>query len=117
MAGNLTLVNNALKGNGLTLQDDTATDATPTDVSGWVFIYTILYNEWAIMLYKVSTTNALSIALGGTNFTVSTGTTLTGTTGTDGKINISVNQATGKMYFENRLGAARSFRWLYIFGG
>jgi len=69
------------------------------------------------MIYKSTSTNFLTIIAGGTNFTASIDTQLAGTTGTDGKLNVSVDDATGKMYFENRMGTARSFRWVFIVGG
>jgi hypothetical protein len=117
MTGNLDLGNNALKGGSQYLLDDTAANFTPGDSSGVIFIFTLFYSEWAIMIYKSTSINILTIISGGTDFTASIDTQLAGTTGADGKLNVSVDDATGKMYFENRMGTARSFRWVLIVGG
>jgi hypothetical protein len=104
-------------GGPTSLADDTATSFTPT----------IYYGILAIVASNVATGSGLVMfrcyagpvcavlaSSAGTLLNCVTDTVLTGTTGTDGKVNISADSVTGKVYIENRRGGTTSFSWLEI---
>ena len=97
------------------LTDDTALSFTPNSSNG---ILIILGNNLAtasgIVMYRCGGGSqcALLASSASTLLNCVIDQTLTGTTGTDGKINISANGTDGKIYIENRRGGFTGFSWL-----
>jgi len=102
--GNIVLKSNKnISSGSVNLSDDTATSFTPGKSHGMLCIHCQTSCTSAIIAYDVD--GAVSIAItaqSGTTFAVTTGA-LSGTTGTDGKFNVSV-YTDGKIYLENRTG-------------
>ena len=107
----------SFKGTTTALADDGATSFTPNNTLGVILIYgrAVGYSaEFGIVSWRVESTNFAQIIVGGTDLEVST-SALTGTTGTDGKLTVSADHTTGKIYIENRMGASRSYGYV-LFG-
>lgn len=101
-----------------TILDDGVVSFTPSGSNG---ILIILGNNLAtasgIIMYRCGGGSqcALLAATAGTLLNCLTDTILTGTTGPDGKVNISANGGDGKIYIENRRGASTTtFSYLEI---
>lgn len=89
-----------------TIADDAATSFTPSKDEGGMFVSVGGGNTvYAFVYYRVST-DTIQVYISGSNTNFTTGA-LNGTTGTDVRFTVSVNSADGKLYFENRRGAAR----------
>ena len=87
------------------LSDDTATSFTPPSTMG---IITIMNDDepstFGTVAYRTDTP-LISLLSGGADLEVTTGA-LTGTTGNNLKVTVSVNSADGKIYIEARKGAS-----------
>ena len=101
--------------------DDGVASFTPSASNGiLVLLGSNLANASGIIMYRCGSGSqcaqcALLAATAGTLLNCLTDTTLTGTTGPDGKINISANGGDGKIYIENRRGASTTaFSYLEI---
>lgn len=68
------------------------------------------------MIYYRTESDVMEILSQGSSakVTVAGGATRTGTSGTDGKFNISCDNSTDKLYFENRLGASAAICVMFI---
>lgn len=99
------------------LVDDQALSFTPDSANG---ILIILGNNLAtasgIVMFRCGGGSQCAVlaAAAGTLLNCVVDTALAGTTGTDGKINISANGNDGKIYIENRRGGFTGFSWLEI---
>jgi hypothetical protein len=93
------------------LADDTVLAYAPATEIGVMIIHgrnTSYSNAYAIVSYRVTATAyCLAMVAGSGMGTFGTGI-LTGTSGTDTKVNIGCN-ANGNIYIENRTGGAASF--------
>ncbi len=69
---------------------------------------------WALLLALLIALAALLASSAGTLLNCIVDTVLTGGTSTNGKVNISADGSTGKIYIENRRGGTTSFSWLEI---
>lgn len=104
------------------LTDDTATSITPPAgmlKSGLFLIHSYdpagispVITESAVLWFDVGTTAATTTVNAGSDTNITTGV-LAGTTGTDTKVTISAH-SDGKIYIENRRGATRNFRYVFI---
>lgn len=94
--------------------DDTAVSVFIGEILGGVMSVAITLNTTASGIIALETLDPSTIAIvaGGANLAVTTGV-LTGTTGTDGRLTVSVTDD-GTLYFENRTGVARSIIWRFI---
>jgi hypothetical protein len=72
-------------------------------------------NAVAVIYYRTAS-DVMEILSQGSSakVTVAGGATRTGTSGTDGKFNISCDNSTDKLYFENRLGASVAICVMFI---
>lgn len=99
------------------LVDDSVLSFTPAASNG---ILIILGNNLAtasgIIMYRCGSGSQCAVlaAAAGTLLNCVVDQVLTGTTQTDGKINISANGGDGKIYIENRRGGFTAFSWLEI---
>ena len=66
-----------------------------------------------IVFWRTNTASVCSQITASANLATTTGV-LTGTTGTAGKVTVSTDTATGKIYIENRTGAGRRFHIAFI---
>lgn len=91
--------------------DDTAVSVPIGEVFGGMLAVNLKFNQQAGGIISLETLDpaATSILVGQFNLDVTTGV-LTGTTGTDGKLTVSVTDA-GILYFENRTGVTRNIVW------
>jgi len=99
------------------IADDTAISFTPANQLGMILIEmrSNFDNADGLLAYRVSpTVNRMTKLAGGANLLTYTGV-LTGTTGTDGKLNISA-YTDGKIYIENRMGGTRSIHYILLGG-
>jgi len=97
------------------ITDDTAISFSPSNQIGAILL--IMRSNFdtvdGLLAYRVtSTVNRMTKLAGGANLLVYTGV-LTGTTGTDGKLNISA-YTDGKIYIENRMGGTRSIHYILL---
>jgi hypothetical protein len=98
---------NALSQN-VTIADDNVAVVTPTKTFGILFIYILTGNGStsvpSVLNYRCASTNPLMTAISkGSLVDIGTGT-LSGTTGTDGRVTVK-SHTDGKIYIENRTGA------------
>lgn len=91
------------------INDNAAVSFTPPRTSGILEVFTtsLVANTWRGH-FRTAATIAIGAQYAGANVDTTTGA-LTGTTGTDGKMTISVH-SDGKIYIENRLGGTGAFR-------
>lgn len=101
-------------GTQYTVADDAATSFTPMTTAGLILIQLrsasaeVTVTNYLFSFYVTSAGGSFSPTYAiGSNTVVTTGA-LTGTTGTDGKLTLSVNTSNGKIYIENRTGASRN---------
>lgn len=97
-------------GTQYTVADDAATSFTPMTTAGLILIQSrsAPTTNYLLSFYVTSAGGSFSPTYAiGSNTVVTTGA-LTGTTGTDGKLTLSVNTSDGKIYIENRTGASRN---------
>jgi len=98
------------------LADDAAMSVVPPAQLGMVFIQprgTTYAEIVGIGVYRCTSTNVFRKTIfAGEKFVMTTGA-LAGTTGTDGKFTVSCH-SDGKIYFENRLGIAVSFTYIFM---
>ena len=68
------------------------------------------------MIYYRTASDVMEILSQGSSakVTVAGGAVRTGTSGTDGKFNISCDNSTDKLYFENRLGASAAINLMFV---
>jgi hypothetical protein len=102
-------------GHQTSIGDDAVASFTPFYNRGFLVVASVDYGENMLFsYYKLGALCFIRPVAGTTNFTVTYSTTLVGTTGTDGKVNLSYNA--GVIYIENRLGGASFFHYAE-FGG
>jgi len=89
--------------------DDSAHSLTPAQSFGKIVIQDG-NGEVAEFLFDVSNGAITKVSDLGGNFETST-SSLSGTTGTDGKITVSADASSGELDIENRIGSSRTFRW------
>lgn len=97
-------------GTQYTVADDAATSFTPITTAGLILIQSrsASATNYLFSFYVITAGGSFSPTYAiGSNTVVTTGA-LTGTTGTDGKLTLSVNTSDGKIYIENRTGASRN---------
>lgn len=91
---------------GNSMADDTAVDIVTT-LQGILFVYAAsnvnTNSRYLMAAFRASTTPICQGIVMGSEVTTSTSAVLTGTVGTDAKLNVSV--VNGHVYIENRLGA------------
>lgn len=105
----------------VTIADDAATSFTPTltGTSGILIVFKHFISSATctstslIAAFRASTVGYIGGIVTGADYTLTAGTALTGTTGSDGKINVS-SHTDGKIYIENRLGTSGVFYYLVI---
>lgn len=99
----------------ISLDDDTAVPIEVGANNGWLKIAVDDgdANNFAFVYFRVSSTGAAMLAAGtiGTTFALGTGS-LSGTTGTDGKVNLHAH-TDGNIYLENRAGGTRIFKYIF----
>jgi hypothetical protein len=102
---------NQQRGEILSVADDTAVNVNIGELTGATLSVGLKLNLLSHGLIALETegTAATSIIAGGASLEVTTGV-LSGTTGTDGVLTVSVSDA-GILYFENRTGVTRSIVW------
>jgi hypothetical protein len=66
-----------------------------------------------LLTFRVGTSGSLTSMSVTSNLNVTTGQ-LTGTTGTDGKLTVSADTATNRLYIENRLGGTYSYAVTFL---
>ena len=108
-----------IAGTRSSVSDDSVATFTPLAIGGETRGFFIIlnpdYSESVIGGYLSSGANYYLYSITKTaNVTLTNTTTMTGTTGTDGKMNIGFNN--GIIYIENRLGGSGNFLYL-PFGG
>lgn len=110
LAAGLSLTNSEARTNIQSIADDAVFSFIPNKSSGLIVIGMALANYGGLLWYNLSGTNT-TIQVGGSNLASGTGA-LTGTTGTDVRLNVSADGT--KIYIENRSGATRNVVWLLI---
>lgn len=105
----------------MTIADDAVSRILPDRIGGMLFLncmggsggtFPTAANS-GCGYFDVGVTPSSSIMFGGANFAVSA-LVLTGTTGTDGKVTMGVDPATGEIIIENRLGVTQSFNYMLL---
>jgi hypothetical protein len=106
---------NAHRGEFLSIADDTAVSVPIGSVTGGLLAVSVKLNSTYTGLIALENTGTATTALvsSGTGVEVTTGV-LTGTTGTDTKLTVSVVDSGGALYIENRTGVTRSVVWNFI---
>ncbi|SMY09252.1 DUF2793 domain-containing protein [Flavimaricola marinus] len=108
-----------IRGVTLSLDDDSVATIIPPSAGGFVFI-TITDDTYpqaahsAILVYDVGGSPALQTMAAGSLLNNQGSTVLTGTTGPDGRTNVSAQ--TGSLLLENRFGNTRDFNLTFIGG-
>lgn len=111
MLGGIEVTNGNVRSGLQAINDDAVYSFTPTKSVGLIVIGTSSPGYGGIVFYTTNVGNSW-LMVGGANITAGAGV-LTGTTGTDVRVNISAH-TDGKIYIENRSGAARNYFWLLI---
>lgn len=102
-------------GNVDNISDDGVASFTPLYNRGFIVINNPDYSQNALIAYfKAGSSYLLYSITKSADVTLNNSTTLTGTTGTDGKLNIGYNNSI--IYIENRLGGIANFQ-RYALGG
>ena len=103
------------QGNVDNISDDGVASFTPLYNRGFIVINNPDYSQNALIAYfKAGSSYLLYSITKSADVTLNNSTTLTGTTGTDGKLNIGYNNSI--IYIENRLGGIGNFQ-RYALGG
>ena len=103
------------QGNVDNISDDGVASFTPLYNRGFIVINNPDYSQNALIAYfKAGSSYLLYSITKSADVTLNNNTTLTGTTGTDGKLNIGYNNSI--IYIENRLGGIANFQ-RYALGG
>jgi hypothetical protein len=92
--------------------DDTVLSFTPPNTTSGVLLVTVenVQNAHALFFYRVNASPVVNAMFTGSLVTfLAGGTVPTGTTGTDGRLNISATN--GAIYIENRLGSSAIIQW------
>lgn len=101
-----------VRSRGASLADDAAISDTPARPNGLIIVGTNAdATTWGLIFYNTATPQTIALNVG-SNLNVTTGV-LSGTTGVDTKMTVSAH-TDGKIYFENRRGAARVVYALFI---
>ena len=98
-----------------TFSDDSAQALTAFSSGECGILFVATTAEYAIILFECAGTPSLTSMLASANVALTTGI-LSGTTGTDTKLTISIDTSTRIVYIENRLGGAITLRSI-LFGG
>jgi hypothetical protein len=98
-----------------TFLDDTAQAITAFSAGECGFLFVATTAEYAIILFECAGTPSLTSISASANVVLTTGI-LSGTTGTDARLNISIDTSTRIVYIENRLGGSITLRCI-LFGG
>ena len=104
----------------ISIADDAVATINLAALSGNTYAYVLLIDHdgggtlgWLKMhMFASVVPSVIASAFAGSGFTQFFNTVLTGTTQTDGKLNLGVNA--GTLYMENRLGAVRAFRLVFF---
>lgn len=90
------------------VDDDDVYSWTPPGSNGFIFVSTTGSANWGTAWFR---TSLISLMSNGSNFDKTTGV-LTGTTGVDGQVTLSVDS--GTFYLENRLGSQNEWTILVM---
>lgn len=124
-SGNVTAVNvtatarvtgtTGLRSGSVAVNDDAVLTLTGVAGRGVLVVFTgATANEAAVIHYRTGTSpHCLVMTQPAAVFEAST-STLSGTTGTDGKITVSAISTAGTVYIENRTGTARTVTYTFI---
>jgi hypothetical protein len=114
-AGQLTLSDGSIQSNAqATIADDDAIQVSvpPGTVSGTFLFWTDTANVGAMVLYRANATPIILVSTLGSATETVTNTTLTGTTGSDAKVTLAVNN--GVIMIENRSGSGLDANWMFL---
>jgi hypothetical protein len=113
---NITIGLGSLIGGSLgSIADNEATSITPVSPSGFLLFRSSSHDSaYGLIEFRAAATSWINIVSADSAVEVTTGA-LAGTTGSDGKFTVSTH-TDGKIYFENRIGAARTVSYLILVG-
>lgn len=98
----------------VSMADDTAISVDITNNNAMIIGFGTNYTSYFMVMIRTSGTPGVQSIQVGTDINNAGNATLSGTTSTDGKLNIAAS--TGKFYVENRLGNTQNVKFLVIGG-
>lgn len=102
-----------IKTGTVTLSDNASSQITPVPARGMMLLWTGANSDEAALIdFRAESTNFATLIASGGATAVTSGTTLSGTTGADNFATVSA--VNGSLWLENRHGSSRTFRYIFF---